>query len=158
VVPPLRLVGLACRIIVICDGDQRHHILFTKDGRSLQLDITGPIDLTALRLATSAITPISQRRLRLRSLERLADLAEHRALRSSLYPPEPRSSRLVKVLLALDGWLSGSTQRDIAIALFGEGRVERDWVDPADHLRDQTRRAINRGRALMRGGYFQLLK
>lgn len=57
------------------------------------------------------------------------------------------------VLQALDGWLAGAPYRDIAVALFGEARVEADWTDPRRHLRDRVRRAVRRGRALMGGGY-----
>ncbi|WP_245463681.1 MULTISPECIES: DUF2285 domain-containing protein [unclassified Mesorhizobium] len=35
----------------------------------------------------------------------------------------------------------------------GEPRVQADWNDPRDHLRDRVRRAIRRGHKLMNGGY-----
>ena len=107
---------------------------------------------------TAAIPPVTQMSSRLLSLRRLADLAKHRMLRNSLYQAAPRWVRLRRALQVLDGSLAGATQREIAAAVFGSHRVERDWTDPRDHLRDQVRRAIHRGRALMAGGYFQLLK
>lgn len=67
-------------------------------------------------------------------------------------------ARLVLVLRALDGSLSGAKQRQIAEALFGQARVRRDWRDPRGNLRDITRRAIRRGRFLMNRGYLQLLR
>jgi len=157
-IEPLALDDLNCRVTVIADSDGRHHILFAQDGRTLQLELRGAIDCSALRVLTAAIPPAESISVRLRSIRRLADLAEHRKLRGALYPPDPRGSRLTRVLQALDGSLAGSTQRDIAIALFGQHRVDRDWRDPRDHLRDQVRRAINRGRALMTGGYLHLLQ
>jgi hypothetical protein len=73
------------------------------------------------------------------------------------YLPEPRGRRLNLVLHALDGSLAGSSHRAIATTLFGRHRVADDWTDPGNHLRDQVRRAVTRGKALMNGGYRQLL-
>lgn len=61
------------------------------------------------------------------------------------------------VLRALDGSIAGASHREIGIVLFGKARVERDWADPGDHLRDIVRRAIKRGRSLMNGGYKRFL-
>src|SRR4029434_3636488 len=68
------------------------------------------------------------------------------------------SRRLLTVLTALDGYLAGLAQREIAEKLFGPSRVRRDWRDPGGHLRDQVRRAIGRGRTLMSGGYLAFLR
>jgi hypothetical protein len=94
---------------------------------------------------------------RRRSLERLDDLRRTGALRPALYPADARGRRHAQVLQALDGALAGASLRDIACAVFGSQRVDRDWRDPTDTLRDQTRRAVARGRSLMDGGYRQIL-
>jgi hypothetical protein len=60
--------------------------------------------------------------------------------------------------MALDGHLAGVPHRQIAIAMFGEERVARDWSDPGEHMRDAVRRAIARGLALMEGGYRMFLR
>ncbi len=90
-------------------------------------------------------------------MRRLNDVVTHGVLRPQLFPPERRGTRLVKVILALDGWLSGAHHREIAIKLFGAKRVANDWSNGGEHLRDQVRRAINTGRELMEGGYRKLL-
>ncbi|WP_425374799.1 DUF2285 domain-containing protein [Mesorhizobium tamadayense] len=59
------------------------------------------------------------------------------------------------MLQALDGSLAGASHQEIAIALFGRRRVEEGWSHPGNHIRDQVRRAIQRGRYLMGGGYRQ---
>jgi hypothetical protein len=61
------------------------------------------------------------------------------------------------IIRALDGSLLGLSQRDIATALVGAERVEADWSDPGQHLRDQVRRAVRCGHELMNGGYLRLL-
>ncbi|WP_394890002.1 DNA -binding domain-containing protein [Mesorhizobium sp. AaZ16] len=51
----------------------------------------------------------------------------------------------------------GASHWEIAETLVGEPRVQADWTDPHDHLRDRIRRAIHRGHALMNGGYRALV-
>ncbi|MDE2184196.1 MAG: DUF2285 domain-containing protein [Alphaproteobacteria bacterium] len=94
---------------------------------------------------------------RILGVKRLSDMITHGQLRPALYPREHRAARLARVAQALDGWLADASYREIAIALFGNSRVERDWRHPGNHLRDQVRRAIGYGRALMDGGYQRFL-
>jgi hypothetical protein len=61
------------------------------------------------------------------------------------------------VLRALDGALAGASHREIAEALFGQRRIQVDWAEPGENLRDRIRRAIWRGRSLMDGGYRDFL-
>jgi hypothetical protein len=72
-------------------------------------------------------------------------------------PRQQRSERLMRVVQALDGWQAEVSHRDIGIALYGDTRVERDWMHPGDNLRDQVRRAIRYGRDLMADGYKRFL-
>lgn len=152
------LKGLACRITILAETNRHHHILFSQAGRQLQLDLRGAIDPSAASIAITAMPRLECLSPQIRALRSLADLARSRCLRPALYPPAARCARFVRVLQALDGWLAGATQREIAVALFGEHRVDQDWSDPRQSLRDQTRRAIARGKAFMAGGYLQLIK
>ena len=70
---------------------------------------------------------------------------------------DSRSRRFSLILQATDGAMAMAPQREIAVALFGRQRVEVDWSDPADHVRDRVRRAIRRGRSLVDRGYLDLL-
>ncbi|WP_244271614.1 DNA -binding domain-containing protein [Stappia indica] len=90
-------------------------------------------------------------------LECLNTLCTTGQLPERLFPPEARGSRLRLVLQALDGSLAGASQREIATALMGRQRVQADWTDPGDHLRDRIRRAIRRGRVLMNCNYRDFL-
>jgi hypothetical protein len=78
-------------------------------------------------------------------------------LQPRFFPAQPRHARLRSVLRALDGFSAGASHREIGVALFGKARVERDWTDPGDHLRDIVRRAVKRGRSLTNGGYTRFL-
>ncbi len=76
--------------------------------------------------------------------------------RTSVARPGRSAVIYARALQALDGALAGASQREIAIALFGEARVAADW-SPDSELRAQVRYLIRRGRALMKGQYHTLL-
>jgi len=68
-----------------------------------------------------------------------------------------RCDRLVLMLRALDGHLADASCREIASALFGIQRLEREsWR--TSWLRDQTIRLVKSGLATMRAGYRKLLR
>jgi hypothetical protein len=61
------------------------------------------------------------------------------------------------MMRALDGWMAGHSQREIAEGLFGTARVRsRPWKD--HDLRSHVIRLTKSGIALMRGGYRALLR
>ncbi|MDE2135727.1 MAG: DUF2285 domain-containing protein [Alphaproteobacteria bacterium] len=154
----LRLNNLQCRITVHPFGDdQRQDVLFAQDGRFLQLAIFGDTPLEEALLLTPALPSSSYRARRFLAVRRLTDLVRYGWMRPSIYLREHRAPRLMRVAQALDGWLAEASYRDIGIALFGPARVERDWRDPGDHLRDQVRRAVRYGRDLMENGYREFL-
>ncbi len=71
--------------------------------------------------------------------------------------PSQRRQRFALVLRALDGRNEGKTYRAIAEGLFGNKRIpERAWK--THDLRNRTIRLVQRGLALMRGGYRELLR
>lgn len=153
-----RLAGLSCRVITHRDENTNLcHVLFAQDGRFFQLEICGAVHLEDGLLLTPVLPAPALRSARILGIRRLADLMSHGYLRPSLYPPERRGPRLMRVVQALDGALAGASQRDIGIALFGLDRVEREWHHPHNYLRDHVRRAIGHGRRLMAGGYRKLL-
>lgn len=150
----LPLDGMRCRVSVIDDKDT-HHVLYSEEGRSLQLEVHGPLIEAAL--LTPALLQEQEAPGRLIAMRRLCDMLATHSLRAALYPPERRAARLMTLVKALDGALLNMSQRDIAIRLFGAARVAKEWSDPGNHLRDQVRRAIRSGRKMMAGGYRRLL-
>ncbi len=71
--------------------------------------------------------------------------------------PVQRRARLIQCLLALDARQHGASHRAIAEVLFGAERVfARAWK--THDLRNRTIRLVQSGRALMRGGYLDLLR
>jgi hypothetical protein len=70
---------------------------------------------------------------------------------------DARARRLHRdTLQALDGAAAGASHRDIARALFGARRIAEHW-NPDGHLRARVRYCLKRGRALIQGGYRQLI-
>ena len=68
-----------------------------------------------------------------------------------------RHDHLTLTLRALDGHLDRASYREIAEALFGARRLEREaWKTSS--LRDRTIRLVKNGVALMRAGYRKLLR
>ena len=71
--------------------------------------------------------------------------------------PLQRRQRLALVLRALDACNEDRNYRAIAEGLFGKDRIpERAWK--THDLRNRTIRLVQRGLALMRGGYRELLR
>jgi hypothetical protein len=133
------------------------HLLIVNSHRAVQLAVRGASLSRPSYLLTELNLPPSKERLRLTAI------ADFNALIGSACRPGERAQslpscdRLRLVLQALDGFLAGASQREIAEALFGVSRVSRDWRDSGGHLRDRVRRAVRRGRTLMNGGYRSLL-
>jgi hypothetical protein len=71
--------------------------------------------------------------------------------------PAQRRQRFALMLRALDGSNENKSYRVIAEGLFGKKRIpERAWK--THDLRNRTIRLVQRGLALMRGGYRELLR
>lgn len=149
--------ALPCRVVILITADGRQHVLLRDSHRDLQLVVEGASVLGPVQLHVDAIWPANRLRHRMNGLECLNTLCATGQLPDRLFPPEARGSRLRLVLQALDGSLAGASQREIATALMGRQRVQADWTDPGDHLRDRVRRAIRRGRVLMNCSYRDFL-
>ena len=154
----LDVLALRCRTVILAGAGRTEHVLFSESACRLQLLVRGASVLARVRLLADAVVGIGDIERRLDLLRRLMDLAATHELRPRLYPSAARASRFRVVLRALDAWLAGASQREIAIAIVGPRRVEADWGDPGDHLRDRIRRAVRRGRTLMERGYLALLR
>jgi hypothetical protein len=146
-----------CDSVLLIEANSREHLLLRQGYRAIQLACTGQLLRGGNIALIYQLEGFCDLRAKLTTLSRLESLHRLGAFPSVLFPPEPRARRLTQVLQALHGWLAGASQREIAMALFGRDRVTDEWSHPGAYLADQTRRAIKRGRALMQGGYRQLL-
>lgn len=154
----LEMASLRCRTSTLMIPDHTRHILFTQAGRRLQLLVRDGTVGKPTRLLTEAFVEPTTLGHRILLLRRLSSLVSRKTLERALYAPDPRSRRLGLIVQALDGRLAAASYREIAIALFGARRVNADWSDPRNHLLDRVRRAVRRGKFLMRGGYLDFLR
>ncbi|WP_260855123.1 DUF2285 domain-containing protein [Mesorhizobium amorphae] len=150
--------GVTCSVCILITGDGLQHLLFSDGCRAFQLAVSGAGLIEPAGLTMDVLWPPGRVRQRVDALACLNALRSTGQLLPRFSPAEPRSIRLCSVLRALDGSIAGASHREIGIALSGRARIDHDWTDPGDHLRDMVRRAIRRGRALMNGGYRQFLQ
>lgn len=143
-------------VLLLFPGD-RQHLLFRGEGCGLQLCIEGadvrrPVQLLARNIFGNrgSTTQIS-------TLRCFNEFLATGKFQCAHLLNEPTSPRHRFVVTALDGWLAGKPHKEIAVTLFGNARVEEDWHNPNEHLRDRVRRAIQFGRRMMEGGYLNLL-
>jgi hypothetical protein len=139
--------------VLCCEG--REHILFSDGARHLQLTVLagsvldGPV---CLHYELSGFTGVEAKAL---ALNRLCYLQKRRSFPKSLYPPETRAPRYATMLRAWDAAKARASQREIAIALFGESAVRRDWE--AGFLRTRVQRLIRRAEQFVGADYRRLL-
>lgn len=65
--------------------------------------------------------------------------------------------KLRDAMIALDGELANAKRQCIATVLFGEERTRVDWNNGDETLKKKTKRLVEKGEKLMRGGYRKLL-
>jgi hypothetical protein len=64
-----------------------------------------------------------------------------------------KTARWLQMLRAHDARCAGASQRDIAILLFGEARVQEDWSGRSDYMRMRVQRLLRAAEDLVAGGY-----
>lgn len=92
---------------------------------------------------------------RIRRCDALLRAEGSRSVKSAM-PVDRVALAHLRSLQALDGVEARASQRQIARVLFGASRVDQDWHADGE-LRAQVRYLIQRGQALMRGGYADLV-
>lgn len=90
-------------------------------------------------------------------LRRLIDLHRYRRFSRSLYPTDPRISRMLQALRVHDALMAGASQREIARALFGASALPAWSSARGDSLRSRVRRLVAQARRLAGGGYRALM-
>ncbi len=94
---------------------------------------------------------------KLRTLGRLSALCRLGRFPKSLFAPEISAPKWANALQAYDGMVAGASQREIAIALFGQRLVQEEWNGRSDFLRLRVQRLLSYARKMVDGGYRLLL-
>lgn len=95
---------------------------------------------------------------RLRALRAFYDLMRHGLIPLQQAASGQGTRRMAMVLATMDGLARGWSQRDIAIALFGERIVASDWGGSSDFLKSRVRRLIAQVAHLSRESHLSLLQ
>ncbi len=140
-----RLISSRVCHVLICDGVRRLQL-------SVRISAPEPENLLTEAIVLPAVGPC-----RWRTLICFNEYLSSGHLSRRHFRSERTAGRLARVVQALDGALCDASHREIAIVLYGRGRVSNDWNDPGEYLRDGVRRAVRRGRLLMNGGYLEFL-
>jgi hypothetical protein len=146
-------------LTIATDGHGREHVLLSDGWQHIRLDVEeGRISgheavhleyrLAGLASADSMVS----------TLQRFLGLCRQRRFVPALFPRDPRIARGLEVLRISDALEHGASQRDIAMALVGEERLERDWAGASDALRSRVKRLIRHARDMAGGGYRELLR
>lgn len=152
----ISLGGLACERAIFEAADGEQHLLLRTASEAVEIHCVGErisIDPFAFELVMDDFPDVESRQ---RLVARLAHI-----FRGGRKNPMNWSTQQLwhrDALIAFDGWLVGLSHRQIAQAIYGAARVERDWRLPDRTLKNRIARAIKRGRALVNGGYRKLLR
>ena len=151
------LNAFAANISILLDVGGRQQIILKSRRQSLLLAVTG----TATLAGPARITFLS------RGCEGAARAPRAFAAFNACLSPPPKTAdakwtttllRRRNALIALDGDAAGASYREIATVIFGDKDTTQSWRSLNNPLKDQVRRALRRGKALIAGGYRMLLE
>lgn len=146
-----------CRVIHFTDTVGREHILLKGNGCVAQVRCTG--------MSLLAMEPVKMRFVidggeNLEYKYRVLKEA-HRVLEQGGEPEAPAWNRASLVfrnaLIAYDCHAAGLNLRDSAAVIYGKDRADEAWIGPSRSMKDEMRRARDRGIELVQGGYRDLL-
>ncbi len=131
-------------------------VLLRRDTRIVQLRCVGDSIIVEPSAIGPVINEFPQIQNKAQVLQRLTELYQGDGKPDNT-AWAPAALRLRDALIAFDGRALGMTYREIAMLIFGEERVHRDWSDIDRILKNRTIRAVKRGRRFVDGDYVKLL-
>lgn len=141
-------------LLLLDTADGRTHRLWFPEGspdRGIALTAIVDLDAYARERGEAAVAFW-------RDVLALGRPAQRRRIRTRGASVRGDAVRRVLILRALDGDRAGASYREIAEVLFGAARVSENGPWKTNSFRYQIIHLIEAGRALMSGGYRQLLK
>lgn len=142
----------------VAGPDGQEHALLSDGWHHIRLDVVdGQLAGQSAVHLSYRLHGLSTAGRHLLTLRRLLAVCQHRRFGPSLFPPDPRMGRWVRMLQVHDALSTGASQREVAAVLFGDARVRQDWSDASDSLRARVRRLVREARAMAAGGYRHLL-
>lgn len=135
------LQGLSLPAIVVRTADGQQHVLICDGAKRLRLIVAdGDVLAGAVRLRWRL--PPHPVAAALEGLRSLLALSEVGRLPSPATRRSAKALRWLESLRAHDARRSGASQRDIAMLLFGDERVRKDWNGSSDYMRMRVLRLL----------------
>jgi len=149
----LDIGGLDLAVIVVRTQDGQQHVMVSDGGRRLRFavadgDILGGPMRCQFHLPAHRLGVASMEGLRM-----LITLRDTGRLPSMRRGSGSKAARWMQMLRAHDARSAGASQRDIAMLLFGEARVQEDWNGRSDYMRMRVQRLLRAAEDLVWGGY-----
>ena len=141
---------------LLAGANSHEHLVITDGIHQLRLEIEGTLLGGPVRLHYQ-LAGFEGVEHQLHTLRRLLALLRLGRFALGLEPAEPRVDRWILMLRAHDLDVLGASQREIARDLFGAERVAEEWRTTSDSLRLRVQRLLRDGRAMVNGGYRDLL-
>jgi hypothetical protein len=143
------------RIALLIGADGRQQLVVRSSHRILEMSLSGACALDPELRITFETHGLNGSAHASRVFKELALFVSGRSP-----GPEPawtaRSLSTRNALIALDGDAAGASYREIARVMFGAAYSDGTWRKKPS-LKDGVRHALQRGRAMMAGGYRRLL-
>lgn len=143
----------------VAGADSTIHIAISDGWRRIRLDVLeGPFacgDPVRLHYQLAGFAGLEPR---LVTLRRLLALWQRGSFCRTLFPPDRSIERAVQILRVGDALAAGASYREIAAALYGEGRASAEWRVRSDFLFSRVRRLAVESRRMANGGWRRLLE
>ncbi|WP_081916490.1 DUF2285 domain-containing protein [Caulobacter sp. UNC358MFTsu5.1] len=149
----LDLLGSGLAILVVRTSDGGQHVVVSDGPRRLRFAVAEGDVLAGPVRCRYLLPPHSVGVGSLASLRLLVALRDTGRLPSTGGRSPPKAKRWAQILQAHDARAHGASQRDIAMLLFGAGRVRDDWAGRSDYMRMRVQRLLRAAEGLVAGGY-----
>jgi len=149
----LDIGGLDLAVIVVRTLDGHQHVMVSDGARRLRFAVAEGDVLAGPMHCRIHLPPHSVGVGSMDSLRLLIALRDTGRLPSAGSGARAKPLRWLQMLRAHDARRAGASQRDIAMLLFGEARVQEDWSGRSDYMRMRVQRLLRAAEHLVAGGY-----
>jgi len=147
------LSQIKTRRVALDTIDGERHYLLGGDRFWIQLRCKDPLVFSDSARVGVRIAGMKHFKRRLDTAAQLLSLYQSSGNNLSLIGRNKNSKRLADGLNAFDIVQAGGSHKDVAVAVYGEETVMRDWAQSGSYLEDATRRLIYRANHLVKEGY-----
>ena len=154
----ITLGDLQCQRAILKAADGEQHMLLRDERHIVQVLCRGAdlrTDPFSIELVVDQFPEVEGR---LRLLKVMANIYRQRRIGGGRAEWTVEATRHRDALAALDRRMEGWSYRQIAIFLYGQEAVHRDWTSPDQSMKNRVIRSVKRGVRMRDGGYRGLLE